>query len=467
MAGASAGAGASQWLQEQGTTVTCICGLVVDADAELPSTLLTSLPALKSVRRLDAVSGLTLRPLPGAAVAAAQHFLAGAARAIGRCSCLQDLDLNIDLADDLADWVPATFWQYLGNACALVDLELTIRSGAADPHGGLATPNVSHVITGLAGLSRLRTLTLSVEDYGEAATLPACVSRLIQLTFLCLKGLSGLRCAPGWARLPALECLKFRDCEFARDGEDALPGMDALASLTEFEVLDCPGLHELPASLWRLTRLRDLGDWRFDDVPPAACPPASAPCYASLTELCLVGHQLRDWPACVLAMTSLTCLVLRGNGFEELPDAVSVLTALRVLRLGRHSPDFGEIGGVLDARALSDLAGFPNLCSLDFENCSVQFCPSFQAAAAHPRLKELGLITSYPARGPSCGAFLGFVVALLQQGRAGVLDLQDSVVQGAGRHDGQNFRGALQAVGFPLCDDDDGSDGEGESEGDD
>jgi len=148
--------------------------------------------------------------------------------------------LNIDLADDLADWVPATFWQYLGNACALVDLELTIRSGAADPHGGLATPNVSHVITGLAGLSRLRTLTLSVEDYGEAATLPACVSRLIQLTFLCLKGLSGLRCAPGWARLPALECLKFRDCEFARDGEDAMPGMDALASLTEFEVLDCP-----------------------------------------------------------------------------------------------------------------------------------------------------------------------------------------------------------------------------------
>jgi len=48
-------------------------------------------------------------------------------------------------------------------------------------------------------------------------------------------------------------------------------------------------------------------------------------------------------------------------------------------------------------------------------------------------------------------ASLNFVAALLQQGRAGVLRLGD-VVQGAGQQDGQNFRGALQAVGFPLRD---------------
>jgi hypothetical protein len=78
----------------------------------------------------------------------------------------------------------------------------------------------------------------------------------------------------------------------------------------------------------------------------------------------------------------------------------------------------------------------------------VLFCPSFQAAAAHPCLEDLELITSYPAPGPSCQALLFFVVALLQQGLADVLRLSGSIIQGAEQQDGQNFRGALQAVGF-------------------
>ncbi len=153
-------------------------------------------------------------------------------------------------------------------------------------------------------------------------------------------------------------------------------------------------------------------------------------------------------------MTCLTDLNLGGNCFEQLPEGMTALTALETLCLGRHSASPDEVGGALDARALGNLAGFPALRSLSFVTCSVQFCPSFQAVAAHPCLESLELWTSYPAPGPSCVAFLTFVAALLQQGRAGVLRLHNSAVQGAGQHDGQNFRGALQAVGFPLQDDD-------------
>ena len=450
-AGTRAGARAWRWLQGQSAAVKCICGLVVDTDAERFRTLLTSLPALESISE-PARSGLTLRPHPGAAAAATQDFLAGAARAIGRCSCLRCLQLLIEVGDELWDRVPGSLWQHLAEARALENLSLTIRSGVADPHDGLATTHVSHLITGLAGLSRLRTLTLSMHNVCEGAALPACVSRLVQLTSLTLSGLGGLRCAPGWARLPALVHLEFEECEFAADGEDALPGMDALVSLTEFEVFLCPGLLVLPASLWQLTRLSNISVWRACDEPPTAGPPASAPCFASLTSVTLVGHQLRYWPACVQSMRRLTDLDMRDNSFEELPEAVSVLTALETLCLGRHCSSPVEVGGTLDARALGNLAGFPNLRSLEFNNCCVQFCPSFQAAAAHPCLKKLELDTSHPAPGPSRAAFLGFVAALLQQGRAGVLKLTYSIDQGAGEHECQDFRGVLQAVGFPLHD---------------
>ena len=449
-AGTPAGACAWRWLQEQGAALTCICGLVVDADAERLRTLLTSLPALGSISRLEEVSGLTLRPRPGAGASATQDFLAGAARAIGCCSCLQRLELRIEFADQLADGVPGSFCQYLAEARALEDLMLTIGSGGAGAHDEVATASVPQMMAGLAGLSRLRTLALKLDNVGGDATLPACVSHLAALTSLTLNGLRGLRCADGWARLPNLQRLVFYECGFAADGEAALPGMGALASLTELEAFLCPGLHVLPASLWRLMRLRNLGHWGLCNEQPAPYLPTSAPCFALLTDVTLNNHQLRDWPACVLGMTNLTHLDQRNNCFEELPDAVSTLTALQMLYLGRRFTESDEIGGALDARALGNLAGFPALGSLEFDHCSVQFCPSFQAAAAHPCLKELELVASYPACGSSCGAFLGFVHALLQQGRAGVLQVHESVVQGAGRHDCRRFRGALQAVGFPL-----------------
>jgi hypothetical protein len=305
------------------------------------------------------------------------------------------------------------------------------------------------------------TLDNVCEDTEGCDTLPACVSRLVQLTYLSLKGVICLRCAPGWARLPALERLVFTDCGFAvEDGEAALPGMDALVSLTCLTLGECHGLSVLPASLWRLARLHSLNYWSWlsGEEPRellVAGLPASAPCSASMRSLILSGHGLSAFPARVLALTRLTLLDLRDNCCEQLPDGVSVLTALKALSLG-HSADlgcnvgWGWIGGALDARALGGLGGFPNLCSLCFERCSVLLCPSFQAAAAHPRLKELELRTSHPACGPSRGAFLGFVVALLQQGRGGVLHLRGGVDQGAGLQDDQSFRVALQAVGFAL-----------------
>ncbi len=447
----------------QGATVTRVSGLAVDADAERLRTLLASLPALRSIGGGFTVSGLTLLPHPGAAVAAAHDFLAGAARAIGCCSCLRRLDLLIVLDDKLADRVPGSFWQFLAEARALEGLKLTITSEVDDMHYASATASVSQVVAGLAGLSQLRALTLTLdnvcEDTEGSDTLPACVSRLVQLTFLSLKRVNCLRCAPGWARLPALKWLDFEDCGFAvEDGEAALPGMDALVSLTRLTLDECHGLSVLPASLWRLARLHSLHYWSWlsGEEPRellVAGLPASAPCCGSMRSLLLSGHGLSAFPACVLALKRLALLDLCDNCFEQLPEDVSVLTALMTLRLG-HSAGWGQIGGALDARALGGLGGFPNLCSLVFERCSVLLCPSFQAAAAHTRLKELELRTSYPACGPSCGAFLVFVVALLQQGRAGVLRLHGSVDQGEGLQDDQSFRVALQAVGFAPCEDD-------------
>jgi len=461
-AGTPAGACAWRRLQKQGATVTRICGLVaVDTDAERLSTLLTSLPALALISEFGAASGLTLRARPDAAAAAVQDFLAGAARTIGRCSRLQHLDLRVEVADELAGRMPATAWQYLAEARALEHLQLTISSDGVDMNNKPATGIASHVLTGLAGLLQLRTLTLTLVTACGEVTLPACLSRLVQLTSLTICGVCGLDCAPGWARLPALVCLEFVDCDFTCDGEDALPGMDALASLTSLELWDCSGLHVLPTSLWRLTQLRCLAHCLWDEaerdeIPVWSLPACASACVASWTDLTLVGHNMFTWPACVLAATRLAHLDLTRNCFEQLPEGVSVLTALQTLSLGRISASELEIGGALDARALGSLARFPALRELSFADCSVLFGPSFQAAAAHPRLQCLELSTSYPACGPSCQAFLGFALALLQQGRAEVLRVRKSIFRGAGQQDGQRFRAALEAVGIALCDDSDG-----------
>ncbi len=76
------------------------------------------------------------------------------------------------------------------------------------------------------------------------------------------------------------------------------------------------------------------------------------------------------------------------------------------------------------------------------------FCASFATAAAHPGLTLLELTCSYPARGPSCLAFLAFAGGLVQQGRSRVINLYDRcpVVQGEGRRDSRNFLVALHAV---------------------
>ncbi len=132
--------------------------------------------------------------------------------------------------------------------------------------------------------------------------------------------------------------------------------------------------------------------------------------------------------------------------FEQLPEGVSALTALEELRLGRHAAGELEIGGSLDARALGSLAGFPKLRRLSFANCSVLFCSHFLAAAAHTRLERLELRASHPVLYPSCGAFVAFVITLLQQGRADKFKLTDGAIKGAGQHDSQHFRAALRAV---------------------
>ena len=138
---------------------------------------------------------------------------------------------------------------------------------------------------------------------------------------------------------------------FARDGEDALPGMDALVSLTSLELTCCSSQRVLPMSLSRLTQLRCLRHYLSRNGLPGADLPAGAPCYASLTRLCLEGHNLPAFPAGILALTRLTFLTLPGCCFEQLPEAVSALTALEDLRLGRHTADDRQIGGALDARA--------------------------------------------------------------------------------------------------------------------
>jgi len=437
--------------------VTRVCGLVVnDAGAERLAGLLASLPAVGSGSGRHAHTELLLCPRLGAGAAAAEALLVGAARAVGRCSRLRSLILLVDQDVQPADQLPATFWQRLADARALEDLKLfTLSSCSADARGAPSTASASRMMAGLAGLSQLRALDLTAHGPCEHVTLPACFSRLVQLTSLSLCGLRGLRFAPGWARLPALEFLEFEDCEFAGGSEDALPGMVALAALTSLQLWDCPSLRVLPAALWRLTRLRSLAhDTRtWCSLPRGALPvagplAAGAPWLASLTHLTLAGLNLPVFPPGALAATRLAHLDLSQCSFERLPSGVSALTALTALHLGRHAPGPAEVGGTFDARALGGLAGFPKLQRLRFGNCSVLFCSDLGAAAAHPRLERLEVVAAYPAPGPSCRAFLGLTVALLQQGRPDAIELRDCAVQGAGQVESDSFLAALDAVGY-------------------
>ena len=475
-AGTPGEAGARRWLRAQGGGVKDL-NVIYGCenwreDAERPArdldggrlpTLLAGLPALTSFRLAMVPSGSG-----SCSAAAVSAFLAGAARAIGRCSSLQQLHLCAFLLRRESGQVPEALARELARAHALEEVDLGFQASCGGrPRDWPATFSLAHLVAGLAGLTRLRALRLAVGKVDMEAALPACVSCLAQLTSLTLSNFRGLRCAPGWARLPALARLHFEHCVFAGGGgEDALPGMDALAALTSLSVEEDylglrPGLRALPTSLWRLSQLCSvahrpnwlgLADAPRSELPLAGLPSSGAPCCASLRRLCLTGHNLPVFPASILTATRLTHLDLSPGCFEQLPEGVSVLTALEDLRLGRRAAGEMEIGGTLDARALGSLARFPNLRSLSFAYCCVLFCPGFQAAAAHPCLEELELQTAYPGLGASCAAVLAFATTLLQQGRPGVLGLLNSAVDGAGRQDSRRFRTALKAVGFPLRD---------------
>ena len=148
--------------------------VVREENAGRLSLLLPRLPALTSIRRLNLHVDLHSDPV------GTQTFLAAAALALGRCPCLRCLHLRIDLAPDKpADQLPEALGQALAGAATLEELALSMYYH----HGAnrLGWPGVPHLVTGLAGLSRLRALTLYLYVGGEAA-LPACLSRLARLT---------------------------------------------------------------------------------------------------------------------------------------------------------------------------------------------------------------------------------------------------------------------------------------------
>jgi hypothetical protein len=315
-AGTPEEASAWRWLRVHGAAVRSLYGLtMVDKDVERLSILQLTLPALEKVR------GLELQARPGAAPAATRAFLVGAARAVARCPCLRTLQLLIELVPNLGEQIPDTLGQELAEGCTLTGVSLRITSRAGEARDWPTAGSVLLLVTGLAGLSRLRSLSLTAENAYMDGALPACVSCLTQLTILSLSGFTGLRCAPGWARLPALVDLEFKACVFAFDGEAALPGMDMLVSLRSLIVDRCPSLHTWPTSLWRLEQLKslrhgseDLGACELARLPRSALPvaglPASALCFPFMTCLTLVGHNLSVFPPGVLAMTRLQHLDL-------------------------------------------------------------------------------------------------------------------------------------------------------------
>jgi len=264
-AGTLDGASARRWLQVQGAGVKCLflCAASIDdVDAERLSILLAGLPAVRSISWLhvratplscNPTSRFDTTPRTAAAI---QPMMAGVARAVAGCSCLQHLCLKLELVPDLADQLHEAFWRLLAGARALEALSLTLDTCSCDWCYASSAGSMTHLGTGLAGLPRLRALTLSCGIVRMEATLPACLSCLAQLTSLSLTGLCGLRGAPGWACLPTLARLEFEDCVFVGDGDAALPGMDALASLTSLKLNRCPSLQELPTALTRLPQLR-------------------------------------------------------------------------------------------------------------------------------------------------------------------------------------------------------------------
>jgi len=331
-------ASAWRWLRVHGAAVKRLYDLtVVDKDVERLSILQLAMPALERVR------GLKLRARPGDAPAT-RAFLVGAARAVARCPCLRTLQLLVELAPKLGEQLPDTFGRELADACTLMNVSLRIMSRAAEARDRPAAASVSHLVTGLAGLSRLRALSLTVENACMEGAVPACMSCLAQLTTLSLSGFHGLRCAPGWAHLPALVYLGFKKCEFSVDSDAALPGMDMLVSLRSLTVDRCPSLRTWPTSLWRLGQLSslthgpgNLSACELARLPRGALPaaelPASALCFPAMTNLTLAGHNLLAFPRGVLGMTRLVHLDLDSAALSTCPRVCACSPPLRVCTL--------------------------------------------------------------------------------------------------------------------------------------
>ena len=281
-----------RWLRVQGGAVKCASHLsATNRDLDQLALLLLSLPALER-------AFVTLYQRCDSSLADLQAFLAAAGLALACCPRLQRLDLEIEMATN-------TRFTHLEDESVV--------------HLAVARA-LERLLSGLAGLPRLRALSLELTGDCTGCRLPACVSRLAHLTWLSLGRFKGLCCARGWARLPALKMLHFTSCQFAGDGEDALPGVDALVSLTRLSVVDCSGLRWFPASLWRLSQLRCLrrspeyGSELYrvprSDLPVAGLP-ATAPSFASFTHLTLMGHNLPAFPPGILswgASRTLICL---------------------------------------------------------------------------------------------------------------------------------------------------------------
>jgi len=214
---------ARQWLKVQGSAITRVSNLAVgydwcenvnlpgcEVDAARLLTLLASLPALTSLGSPRGPVTLRAHPQRTPTAAAVRTFLAGAARAVARCSGLRALGLNIHLLGGLADQVPEALVRELASFRALEAISLEFRACIADRPDWPAIFSLADLVAGLAGLPRLRALSLRVWSIGMDATLPASVSRLAQLTQLSLSGFHGLCCKPGWSRLPALARLQFK-----------------------------------------------------------------------------------------------------------------------------------------------------------------------------------------------------------------------------------------------------------------
>ena len=145
-AGTLEAASARWWLRVQGAGVQRL-KIFVSIDyhcaVRLP-TLLAGLPAVRSISQLrvradpDVELPRTAAPIRG--------LLAGVARAVAGCSCLQHLYLAVELAPELADQLPEALWRVLAGARALEELTLSFRALWVNRRHTPSAGSVTHMV---------------------------------------------------------------------------------------------------------------------------------------------------------------------------------------------------------------------------------------------------------------------------------------------------------------------------------